>query len=130
MTAAVKVRSAGRRLAGHGELHRPRYQGGVILDGQYARVSWQDWIVDTSDGCACEIGGFTGHAPTRVYADLGHALDFAREHAETHTCPSWRASGERCDEHCADCGGAGWIHPNRYDADAAFMLAELGLAVA
>ena len=29
MTAAVKVRSA-------------RHQGGVILDGQYARASWQD----------------------------------------------------------------------------------------
>ena len=109
MSAAVKVRSAGRRLAGHGELHRPRYQGGVILDGQYARGSWQDWIVDTSDGCACEIGGFTGHEPTRVYADLSHALDFAREHAETHTCPSWRASGERCTTSCTDCGGRGWV---------------------
>ena len=67
------------------------------------------WIVDTSSGCGCEIGGFTGREPTRVYADLGHALDFARAHAETHTCPSWRASGERCDEHCADCGGRGWV---------------------
>ena len=90
----------------------------------------ESWIADTSTGCGCEIGGFTGCEPTRVYADLGHALDFARAHAATHTCPSWRASGERCTEHCADCGGAGWIHPNRYDADAAFMLAELGLAVA
>ena len=95
VTAAVKVRSA-------------RHQGGVILDGQCARASW-DWIVDTSDGCACEIGGFTGHAPTRVYADLSHALDFAREHAETHTCPSWRASGERCTTFCTDCGGKGWV---------------------
>ena len=120
MSAAVKVRPA-------------RYGGiyDALPDGEYgARASWRDWTVDTSDGCRCEIGGFTGHAPTRVYADLGHALDFARAHAATHTCPSWRASGERCDESCADCGGAGWIHPNRYDADAAFMLAELGLAVA
>ena len=97
MTAAVKVR----------QTHY--YYGGVILDGQYARASWRDWIVDTSDGCACEIGDVTGHEPTRVYADLGHALDFAREHAETHTCPSWRASGERCTTFCADCGGRGWV---------------------
>ena len=96
MSAAVKVRPA-------------RYCGGVILDGQYARASWRDWIVDTSTGCGCEIGGVTGCEPTRVYADLGHALDFAREHAETHTCPSWRASGERCTTFCADCGGRGWV---------------------
>ena len=95
MSAAVKVRPA-------------RYCGGV-LDGQYARESWRDWIADTSTGCGCEIGGFTGCEPTRVYADLPHALAFAREHAETHTCPSWRASGERCTEHCADCGGRGWV---------------------
>lgn len=106
MSAAVKVRPA-----------------------RYARASWRDWIADTSTGCGCEIGGVTGREPTRVYADLGHALDFARAHAATHTCPSWRASGERCTTFCADCGGTGWIHPNRYDADAAFMLAELGLGV-
>lgn len=94
MSAAVKVRSA-------------RHQGGAFLDGQYAR--WRDWIVDTSSGCGCEIGGFTGCEPTRVYAGLGHALDFARAHAATHTCPSWRASGERCTEHCTDCGGRGWV---------------------
>ena len=88
------------------------------------------WIVDTSSGCGCPIGGYRGDDTARVFHGLGYALDFARAHAATHTCPSWRASGERCDEHCADCGGAGWIHPNRYDADAAFMLAELGLAVA
>ena len=117
MSAAVKVRSA-------------RPQGGAFLDGQYARASWRDWIVDTSSGCGCEIGDVTGCEPVRVYADLGHALDFAREHAETHTCPSRRASGERCSDICTDCGGAGWIHPNRYDAVAAFTLAELGLAVA
>ena len=114
MSAAIKVRPA-------------RYCGGVILDGQHARASRRDWIADTSDGCGCEIGGFTGCEPTRVYAGLGYALDFAREHAETHTCPSWRASGERCTTFCTDCGGTGWIHPNRYDADAAFMFAELGV---
>lgn len=74
MSAAVKVRPA-------------RYCGGVILDGQYARASWRDWIADTSSGCGCEIGGFTGCEPTRVYADLSHALDFAVAHAATHTCP-------------------------------------------
>ena len=26
-----------------------------------------------------------------------------------HGCPSMRASGEPCDEYCADCGGKGWI---------------------
>jgi len=96
MSAAVKVRPA-------------RYCGGGVLDGQYARASWRDWIADTSTGCGCEIGGFTGCEPTRVYADLGYALDFAREHAATHTCPSWRASGERCTTFCADCGGRGWV---------------------
>ena len=96
MSAAVKVRPA-------------RYCGGVILDGQYARASWRDWIADTSTGCGCEIGGVTGHEPTRVYADLSHALDFAVAHAATHACPSWRASGERCTTFCADCGGRGWV---------------------
>ena len=89
MSAAVKVRPA-------------RYCVGAILDGQYARATWRDWIADTSTGCGCEIGGFTG-------CDLGHALDFARAHATTHTCPSWRASGERCSPYCTDCGGRGWV---------------------
>ena len=31
------------------------------------------------------------------------------EHGETHTCPSWRASGERCSDICTDCGGKGWV---------------------
>lgn len=88
---------------------------------------FKSWLVYASDGCGCKLGSYTA---TLIYGDLPGALDFARAHAETHTCPSWRASGERCDEHCADCGGAGWIHPSQYDADAAFMLAELGLAVA
>jgi hypothetical protein len=96
VSAAVKVRPA-------------RYCDGAILDGQYARASWRDWIADTSTGCGCEIGGFTGCEPTRVYADLGHALDFAISHAATHTCPPWRASGERCTTFCADCGGRGWV---------------------
>ena len=92
MSAAVKVRPA-------------RYGGiyDALPDGEYgARATWRDWIADTSTGCGCEIGGFTG-------CDLGHALDFARAHAETHTCPSWRASGERCTTFCADCGGRGWV---------------------
>ena len=92
MSAAVKVRPA-------------RYGGiyDALPDGEYgARATWRDWIADTSTGCGCEIGGFTG-------CDLSHALDFARAHAETHTCPSWRASGERCTTFCADCGGRGWV---------------------
>ena len=92
MSAAVKVRPA-------------RYGGiyDALPDGEYgARATWRDWIADTSTGCGCEIGGFTG-------CDLGHALDFARAHAETHTCPSWRASGEPCSPHCTDCGGKGWV---------------------
>ena len=82
-------------------------------------------------GCRCRIDFADPYMPmVRRFSFWSEALSFATEHAETHTCPSWRASGERCDESRADCGGAGWIHPNRYDADAAFMLAELGLAVA
>ena len=92
MSAAVKV--------------RPDLYGGIydaLPDGEYgARATWRDWIADTSTGCGCEIGGFTG-------CDLSHALDFARAHAATHTCPSWRASGERCTTFCADCGGRGWV---------------------
>ena len=81
-------------------------------------------------GCRCRIHADPYMPMMRRFSFWPEALLFATEHAATHTCPSWRASGERCDEHCADCGGAGWIHPSRYDADAAFMLAELGLAVA
>ena len=120
MSAAVKV-----RLARYGGIYD------ALPDGEYGvRASWRDWIVDTSSGYGCPIGGYRGDDTARVFHGLGYALGFARAHGAMHTCPSWRASGERCDEHCADCGGAGWIHPNRYDADAAFMLAELGLAVA
>ena len=56
MSAAVKVRPA-------------RYCGGV-LDGQYARASWQDWIADTSTGCGCEIGGASIAASS---GHMGHA---------------------------------------------------------
>ena len=28
---------------------------------------------------------------------------------DVHGCPSMRASGEPCDEFCADCGGRMWI---------------------
>lgn len=38
------------------------------------------------------------------------ALSYALEHLHTaHGCPSMLASGEPCDEYCADCGGKGWI---------------------
>ena len=82
-------------------------------------------------GCRCRIDHADPYMPmVRRFPTFPEALSFATSHAAEHTCPSWRASGERCTEHCADCGGAGWIHPSQYDADAAFMLAELGLAVA
>ena len=38
------------------------------------------------------------------------AVRIALDHlAHSHGCPSMRASGEPCDEYCADCGGKGWI---------------------
>lgn len=38
------------------------------------------------------------------------ALSNGLDHMRTaHACPSMRASGEPCDDHCADCGGKGWI---------------------
>ena len=38
------------------------------------------------------------------------ALSNALDHLHTvHGCSSMRASGEPCDEYCADCGGKGWI---------------------
>ena len=42
-------------------------------------------------------------------ATFPEALSFATAHAETHTCPSRRASGERCTTFCTDCGGRGWV---------------------
>lgn len=30
--------------------------------------------------------------------------------ARYHGCPSMRASGEPCNEYCADCGGRMWIY--------------------
>lgn len=33
----------------------------------------------------------------------------AWRHAARHACRSWRASGERCTDACADCGGRGWV---------------------
>ena len=65
-----------------------------------------DWMVDTSGGCGCAIGWDSGRC--RFFLRLAYALEFARVHAATHTCPSWRASGERCDTSCTDCGGKGW----------------------
>lgn len=89
MTAAVKVVSTRTYL-------HPLRPGGP------------GWVADTAGGCSCDIGGFD-RVKARVYRLQGHALDFAREHAATHTCPSWRASGERCTTLCTDCGGRGWV---------------------
>ena len=119
MSAAVKVRSNTPRLA-------------YVVTGPFGRMRspWLDWVVDTSEGCRCKIGlelaGVIGLEHARLYADLGHAFDFAR--AATHTCPSWRASGERCTPACADCGGAGWVRqPGRARL---ITTAELGIGVA
>ena len=121
MSAAVKVRSNTPRLA-------------YVVTGPFGRMRspWLDWVVDTSEGCRCKIGlelaGVIGLEHARLYADLGHAFDFARAHAATHTCPSWRASGERCTPACADCGGAGWVRqPGRARL---ITTAELGIGVA
>ena len=85
--------------------------------------------VTTAEGCACLVDPEARVFPNILLFPAGcaAALAFAGAHAATHTCPSWRASGERCTSACVDCGGTGWIHPSRYDADAAFMFVELGV---
>ena len=67
---------------------------------------FKSWLVDASDGCGCYLDPY---AATLIYSALPGALDFATDHAATHTCPSWRASGERCSDICTDCGGKGWV---------------------
>lgn len=69
------------------------------------KTLFKSWLVDAGDGCGCYLGRYTA---TLIYGDLPRALGFAVAHAATHTCPSWRASGERCDTSCTDCGGKGW----------------------
>ena len=64
----------------------------------------KSWLVYASDGCGCYLGRY---AAALFYSDLPGALGFAIAHAASHTCPSWRASGERCTTFCADCGGRG-----------------------
>ena len=60
-------------------------------------------------GCRCRIDHADPYMPmVRRFPTFPEALSFATSHAAEHTCPSWRASGERCTEHCADCGGKGW----------------------
>ena len=68
------------------------------------------WLVETRDGCRCRIDHADPYMPmVRRFATFPEALSFATEHAETHTCPSWRASGERCSDICTYCGGRGWV---------------------
>ena len=67
--------------------------------------------VMTTNGCGCLIDPGTPALRDILLfrAGFAAALDFAVAHAATHTCPSWRASGERCTERCTDCGGRGWV---------------------
>ena len=67
--------------------------------------------VTTAEGCACLVDPEAHIFPDILLFPAGFAaaLDFAVAHAATHACPSWRASGERCSPHCADCGGRGWV---------------------
>ena len=61
-------------------------------------------------GCRCRIDFADPYMPmVRRFATFPEALSFATEHALTHTCPSRRASGERCATFCTDCGGRGWV---------------------
>ena len=61
-------------------------------------------------GCRCRIDHADPYMPmVRRFSFWSEALLFATEHAEAHTCPSWRASGERCTTFCTDCGGRGWV---------------------
>lgn len=66
--------------------------------------------VTTGEGCACLVDPEDLLPYILLFAGgFAAALDFAVAHAATHTCPSWRASGERCTTFCADCGGRGWV---------------------
>ena len=61
-------------------------------------------------GCRCRIDHADPYMPMVCrFATFPEALSFATEHAETHTGPSWRASGEPCSPYCTDCGGRGWV---------------------
>ena len=69
-----------------------------------------DAYVDTSDGCRCIVDPGDPLLPRiAILESFVLALDFAVAHAATHTCPSWRASGEPCSPYCTDCGGRGWV---------------------
>ena len=60
-------------------------------------------------GCRCRIDHADPYMPmVRRFPTFPEALSFATSHAAEHTCPSWRASGERCTDACEDCGGKGW----------------------
>ena len=73
------------------------------------RTPCRDWQVSTATGCGCEIGGYNGTHPSRVFIEWGNAIGYATEHAATHACPSARASGEPCSPYCTDCGGRGRV---------------------
>ena len=68
-------------------------------------------VVMTTNGCGCLIdpGAPVLRDILLFPAGFAAALDFAVEHAATHTCPSRRASGGRCTTFCTDCGGRGWV---------------------
>lgn len=66
--------------------------------------------VTTAEGCACLVDPEDLLPDILLFAGgFAAVLDFAVAHAATHTCPSWRASGEPCSPYCADCGGRGWV---------------------
>ena len=81
-----------------------------VFMGPHSRTT----IVSTAsgwgrEGCECHIDHADSYMPmVRRFPTFPEALSFATSHAAEHTSPSWRASGERCTEHCADCGGKGW----------------------
>ena len=74
------------------------------------KTLFKSWLVDAAEGCACLVDPEAYIFPDVLLFPGGfaQALDFAVTHAATHTCPSWRASGERCTTFCA-CGGRGWV---------------------
>lgn len=73
--------------------------------GTTARWSW---------GCVCRIcgaasSGVVGVGWPRIQT-WREALTTGLEHLyRFHGCPSMRASGEPCNEYCADCGGKRWV---------------------
>ena len=75
----------------------------LITDDLLERCAVAALVADA----AMYLGPWEGlHEATKAaYREIARAV---LVEALTHTCPSWRASGERCTTFCADCGGRGW----------------------